>query len=202
MMTEHHFRRTLDALMVRPCPPWNVWDFTPRLHPILFVHRVDGLEAGAYILVRNPEAEPSLRQQLSDQFVWKQVYDDLPFYHLIAADSRAALRKLSCHQAIAADCCLTLGMLAEFDTIVANDPWRYRQLFWEAGMIGQSLYLEAEAGGLRGTGIGCYFDDDFHEIIGLPAGTFKSLYHFTIGDPVVDDRIATHPPYEHLKDRL
>ncbi len=202
LMSADHFRRMMDALLIRPdCPPWDVWTFAPRLHPILFVHRVEGLEPGAYILVRNPEAEPALRAQLSDQFQWNKVDPDKPLYHLVSADSRAALRKLSCHQAIAADCCLTLGMLAEFDTFVAHDPWRYRQLFWEAGMLGHSLYLEAEAAGLRGTGIGCYFDDDFHEIIGLCPGTFKSLYHFTIGDPFIDDRIATHPPYDHIKDR-
>ncbi len=32
-------------------------------------------------------------------------------------------------------------------------------LHWETGMIGQVLYLQAEAAGVRATGIGCYFDD-------------------------------------------
>ena len=202
MMTTDHFHRILDALLTRPCAPWDVWDFTPRVHPVFFLHRVEGYDSGVYILVRSPDAEASLRQKLAEQFVWAKAHPTLPLYKLIEADSRAVMRKLSCHQAIASDGCLTLGMLAEFDTLVASDPWRYRHLFWEAGMIGQSLYLEAEAGGLRGTGIGCYFDDDFHQIIGLAPGQFKSLYHFTIGDPVIDDRIATLPPYNHLKDRL
>ena len=35
----------------------------------------------------------------------------------------------------------------------------YRRLFWECGLIGQVLYLEAEAAGVRGTGIGCFYDD-------------------------------------------
>ena len=33
--------------------------------------------------------------------------------------------------------------------------------------MGQLLYLEAEAAGLRGTGIGCFFDDEVHRAIGL-----------------------------------
>ncbi len=76
---------------------------------------------------------------------------------------------------------------------------RYRHLFWETGMIGQVLYLEAEAQGFRGTGIGCFFDDAVHEILGFNDNQYQSLYHFTIGEPVEDPRLMTYPPYHHLK---
>jgi len=66
------------------------------------------------------------------------------------------------------------------------------------GVIGQMLYLEAEAAGVRGTGIGCFFDDPVHDILGLKDRSFQSLYHFTIGHPVEDTRIATLPAYDHL----
>ncbi len=62
-------------------------------------------------------------------------------------------------------------------------------------MIGQALYLEAEAAGLRGTGIGCYFDDVVHETLGLADGRFRDLYHFTVGGAVEDGRLATRPAY-------
>jgi hypothetical protein len=75
----------------------------------------------------------------------------------------------------------------------------YRRLFWECGLIGQCLYLEAEAAGVRGTGIGCFFDDPVHELVGLTGNRWQSLYHFTIGGPVVDDRLQTLPPYGHLE---
>jgi rhodanese-related sulfurtransferase len=78
---------------------------------------------------------------------------------------------------------------------VRADPWRYKQLHWEAGLIGQVLYLEAESLGFRGTGIGCYFDDSMHEVLGLKDITFQSLYHFTVGAGLVDSRIQTEPPY-------
>jgi hypothetical protein len=81
---------------------------------------------------------------------------------------------------------------------VRHTPWIYRQLFWEAGMIGQILYLEAEARGVRGTGIGCYFDDVVHAQLGLQDRSWQSLYHFTVGFPVEDPRLQTLPPYFHL----
>ncbi len=47
--------------------------------------------------------------------------------------------------------CFSLGMIAEFeDTILGSGPCAYRRLFWEAGLIGQVLYLE---GGLS---LSCY----------------------------------------------
>jgi hypothetical protein len=62
-------------------------------------------------------------------------------------------------------------------------------------MIGQTLYLEAEAAGIRGTGIGCYFDDEMHDLLGPSDRSWQSLYHFTVGGPVEDTRLTTLPPY-------
>ncbi len=62
-------------------------------------------------------------------------------------------------------------------------------------MIGQVLYLEAEAAGIRGTGIGCFFDDAVHDVIGLDSSNYQSLYHFTVGGPVEDTRLTTLPAY-------
>jgi hypothetical protein len=61
--------------------------------------------------------------------------------------------------------------------------------------MGQVLYLEAEAHGLRGTGIGCFFDDALHDLLGIRDQRMQSLYHFTIGMPVLDERITTEAPY-------
>jgi hypothetical protein len=62
-------------------------------------------------------------------------------------------------------------------------------------MIGQVLYLEAEAAGIRGTGIGCYFDDLMHELCGITDDRLQSLYHFTVGGAVEDSRLTTRPAY-------
>jgi len=66
-------------------------------------------------------------------------------------------------------------------------------------MIGQVLYLEAEAHGMRGTGMGCFFDDVTHKLLGLSNDAFQDVYHFTIGKAVDDPRLSTLPPYTHLR---
>ncbi|MFA5952143.1 MAG: nitroreductase family protein [Hyphomicrobium sp.] len=197
-MSAEVFYRLLDTLLARPIAPWDVWEFPPCLHPILFVHRVEGLEPGLYALPRNAKAAQHLREMLRPDFLWQTPQTSpshLPFSKLLPADSRAVARTVSCHQAIASDSCFALSMLSEFEPIVAPNPWRYRQLHWEAGLLGHVLYLEAEAAGLRGTGIGCYFDDALHETLGLTSLQFQALYHFTVGRPLTDTRITTLPAY-------
>ena len=113
-------------------------------------------------------------------------------------DYRVASGRLSCGQDIAADGAFSLGMIAEFEApLRRHGGWYYRRLFWEAGMIGQVLYLEAEAAGVRSTGIGCYFDDPVHTVLGLEGTAYQSLYHFTVGGPVEDTRLRTEPAYSH-----
>ena len=197
-MGREAFFRLLDALLPRRAVPWDVWAYAPRLHPVFFVHRVAGLEPGLYALPRSPQGEHELRGALSPDFLWQKVDaapSHIPLYLLQAGDGRKAARTLCCHQAIAADSCFALGMLAEFGSLVPAHAWRYRQLHWEAGLLGHALYLQAEAAGLRGTGIGCYFDDAFHELLGLSDDRLQSLYHFTVGVPLADTRITTLPPY-------
>jgi hypothetical protein len=87
-------------------------------------------------------------------------------------------------------------MIAEFERpMIEHGAWFYRRLFWETGVIGQILYLEAEAAGVRATGIGCFFDDPVHEIFGFHGMAYQSLYHFTVGAHVEDTRLTTLPPY-------
>ncbi|QSA99271.1 nitroreductase family protein [Methylococcus sp. EFPC2] len=197
-ISQARFYGLLDALLPRRSTPWDVWDFLPRVHPVLFVHRVEGLAPGLYILPRRTEVIDSLRGALNERFDWKTPEDcpaHLPFFQLAAAGCGQLAKTIHCHQAIATDSAFALGMLTEYADVLKPAPWRYRQLYWEAGLLGQVLYLEAEALGLRGTGIGCYFDDTFHELLGLSGQAFQSLYHFTVGYPLTDTRILTLPPY-------
>ncbi|QWG14685.1 SagB/ThcOx family dehydrogenase [Bradyrhizobium sediminis] len=197
-MSADTFYRLLDCLLDRPNAPWDVWNFAPCIHPIFFVHRVDGLDPGVYALPRSTAAAHALRRQLRGDFEWQtpeRTPAHLPFVRLLRTDCRVIARTMNCHQAIASDGCFALSMLSEFDSIVSANPWRYRQLHWEAGLLGHVLYLEAEAAGLRGTGIGCYFDDALHEILGIATTQFQALYHFTVGRPLIDGRISTLPAY-------
>ena len=189
----------LRRLLPEACPPFDALCWEPRLHLVLFVHRVTGLEPGIYVLARTDDAVANLQRAFHANFAWIRpagVPDDLPLYLLAHLDARRIARQLSCAQDIAADGFFSLGMLAEFDeALAAHGPSAYRQLFWEAGAIGHALYLEAEAAGARGTGIGCFFDDGVHELLGITDHRFQSLYHFTVGIPVDDSRLTTHPGY-------
>jgi hypothetical protein len=62
-------------------------------------------------------------------------------------------------------------------------------------MVGQALYLEAEGAAVRATGIGCFYDDPVHDVLGLRGHAVQSLYHFTVGQPVDDTRLTTEPGY-------
>jgi SagB-type dehydrogenase family enzyme len=177
-------------------PPWDALWWDARIHLALFVHRVDGVDPGLYVLVRNDRATEALERAMTRDFLWERVTDRVPLFLLARGDCRRLAERVSCDQEIAGDGFFSLGMLAEFDASLAEfGPSFYRHLFWESGVVGQVLYLAAEAAGTRGTGIGCFYDDPVHEVFGLTDHAFQSLYHFTIGIPVEDTRLTTEPGY-------
>jgi SagB-type dehydrogenase family enzyme len=202
-ITAHSLYRMLDMTLPRPgVVPWSSLPWQPRIHLVLFIHRVEGLKPGLYVFLRGADKEALLRERISRQeFNWQRPAGSpqhLAFFSLVFANCQRTAETLSCQQAIAGDSAFSLGMLAEFDSVLQEAPWRYRQLYWEAGMLGQVLYLEAEAAGVRGTGIGCYFDDPFHQLLGISGTALQSLYHFTVGGALTDERLVTTPPYSHL----
>lgn len=195
------FLHLLDATLARPQPPWTTLADAVNLALVLFVHRVEEFEPGLYLLVRDAATATDLPKRLNPQFaaaprVEGPAHLDL---RLLAPIDTAHLyrvaRSISCHQDIAAMSCFSLGMLAKFGAALARDPARYRTLYWKAGLLGQTLYLEAEVLGYRGTGIGCFFDDPMHDLLGLTDTGWQSLYHFAIGLPVEDPRIESTPAY-------
>jgi SagB-type dehydrogenase family enzyme len=198
-MPAQAFHTLLDATLPRPdAPPWSAWRQPPAVHLALFVHRVTDVEPGLYLLLREADQLEAVRSALAGHWLWeKRGPRYMPLYLLLPNDLRKTAQLISCHQEIAADGCFSLGMLASMRD-VQREPWRYRERFWECGMIGQALYLEAEAAGFRGTGIGCFFDDAMHRLLGLvdeDGADWQSLYHFTVGAPVDDTRLASTPPY-------
>ncbi|MGH8630084.1 MAG: SagB/ThcOx family dehydrogenase, partial [Burkholderiales bacterium] len=185
-------------VMRRPMP-WDAIPWDPAIHFGLFVHRVNGLDPGLYLLARDPAKVEKLRQSTHDQFAWATLPGcppDLPLYVLEHGDARRLATQVSCNQDIAGEGAFSLGMIAEYqEALVTHGPWFYRRMFWETGAIGQVLYLEAEAAGVRATGIGCFFDDPVHQTFGFKDFAFQSLYHFTVGGAVDDARLTTLPPY-------
>jgi len=189
-------------------PPWDTIDWSPQVHLALFVHRVDGLLPGLYAWLRDPAALDELRTAMRPEFLWERMtvphHSNLPnssnvpndLFLLVPADVRFAANRLSCDQDIASDGFFSLGMIARLEPALRErGDWFYRRLFWECGLIGQVLYVEAEAAGARATGIGCFYDDPVHEVLGLSGMTFQSLYHFSVGVPVDDGRLTSEPGY-------
>ncbi|MDX1809271.1 MAG: nitroreductase family protein [Sulfurospirillaceae bacterium] len=161
---------------------------------VIFVHGVEDLQQGLYIYMRNQELQDELKTSLDASFLWEKIDEKL--YLLKVGDFRNTARNISCSQAIASDSAFSLGMLTRFsDEILQNGAHRYKELYWECGAIGQQLYLEATSLNLSATGIGCFLDDIFHNILGLRSNNYQSLYHFTIGRGFKDDRITTKKPY-------
>jgi SagB-type dehydrogenase family enzyme len=223
------FMRMLSRL--RPeHPPWDVVAWPPHVHLALFVHRVDGLLPGIYAFLRDASVASEWRAAMRPQFVWEPQRDPAghlregELYLLLPFDMTWPAMRVSCDQDIAGDGFFSLGMIGRTGSIHdTSRAWFYRRLFWETGVIGQVLYLEAEAAGARATGIGCFYDDAVHELLGLntalasqqvglqpsptsPSGEdaefdarrseWQSLYHFSMGHPVDDGRLTTEPGYE------
>lgn len=178
-------------------PPFDVLPWDPAVHPVFFVHRVAGLDPGAYVLVRDPGARALLEATLPGDPSWREVEDapGVPLFRLRAGDLRGDAAAVSCDQGIAGNGAFAVAMLARFDQLEARGPWFYRALHWEAGALGQVLYLEAEAAGVQGTGIGCFFDEGTHELLGMTPGALRVVYHFTVGGGVHDPRLQTLPAY-------
>lgn len=179
--------------------PFAASPAAPLVSLVIFVHRVESMTPGLYLLARATAHEQELRQRLNPRFLWQKPVgcpDGVGLYELMPGDLQDAARSISCHQDIAANGVFSLGMLTQFEAPLGRyGAGMYPRLFWECGLIGQVLCLEAEAAGLRGTGIGCFFDDVMHDLLGLSDAAWQILYHFTVGKSIEDPRIQTLAPY-------
>lgn len=185
-ITESQFRSLLDAS--RECPG------TADVHFALFIHRVEGIQPGLYLYLRDAEDLESLRNALDPTFLWRDCGSNL--YLLREGDCRGAAQMVSCNQEIARDGAFSFGMLCRFAPVLEHHgAIGYKHLYHQCGAIGQMLYLEATSLGLSATGIGCFLDDEFHALLGIGDLSYQSLYHFTIGRAIVDTRITTEPGY-------
>jgi len=112
----------------------------------LYIHRVRDFEPGAYR--------------------WDKSNRRLERLHRGNVERVAAY--LSLEQALAGNACFAVSMiadLAEAARLFGNRGYRY--VHFEAGTIGQRLYVGAEALGWNATGIGAFYDDDVHRYLGF-----------------------------------
>jgi len=112
----------------------------------VYVHRVRDCEPGVYR--------------------WDRANLRLEQLHL--GDVKRVAAFLSLEQSLAGNSCFTISMiadLAEAARVFGNRAYRY--VYFEAGAIGQRLYVGAEALGWNATGIGAFYDDDVHRYLGF-----------------------------------
>jgi len=127
----------------------------------VFAHRVRDLEPGLY--------DGGLRR-------------------LRAGDVRLTAAALSLGQDLAGNSCVTFSMIADLERAAHEFGNRgYRYAHFEAGAIGQRLYLASEAMGFQATGIGAFYDDEVHACLGVE----HVIYHFACGFAVKDARLES-----------
>jgi SagB-type dehydrogenase family enzyme len=144
----------------------------------LYVHRVRDCERGVYR--------------------WNLISRTLEQLHRANVERVAAY--LSLEQSLAGNACFAVSMIADLARaarVFGNRGYRYA--FFEAGAIGQRLYVGAEALGWNATGIGAFYDDDVHSFLGFldEKGTSPDprtlaqqvIYHFAVGRAIRDPRI-------------
>jgi SagB-type dehydrogenase family enzyme len=144
----------------------------------LYVHRVRDCEPGVYR--------------------WNTSRRALEQLHTGNVERIAAY--LSLEQSLAGNACFAVSMIADLARAARAFGNRgYRYVFFEAGAIGQRLYVGAEALGWNATGIGAFYDDDVHRYLGFLDEDAKSagartlprqvIYHFAVGRAIPDPRI-------------
>jgi SagB-type dehydrogenase family enzyme len=112
----------------------------------LYVHRVQDCESGVYL--------------------WQKATQTLKLLHSSSVERVAAY--LSLEQALAGNSCFTISMIANLaEAAKAFGNRGYRYVHFEAGAIGQRLYVGAEALKWNATGIGAFYDDDVHRYLGF-----------------------------------
>lgn len=201
VMSRAALERLLAPLQDAAQLPLDAWAPSPQVHLLVFAHRVEGLPAGAYALPRTAHDMVDWAQHLPGGLNpvsnWPGALPMLTVSENPALSG--TLRTLSCHQALASDACVAFSLCAPMAAAMGEGPSAYRRLLQEAGLLGQALYLRAEAEGLRGTGIGCYFDDAVHEWLGWADARWQVLYHFTVGHPLTDPRLQSEPAYDEAR---
>jgi SagB-type dehydrogenase family enzyme len=112
----------------------------------LYVHRVQDCEPGVYR--------------------WDRATGKLEALH--RGDVQRVAAFLSLEQSLAGNSCFTISMIADLQEAARTFGNRgYRYVYFEAGAIGQRLYVGATALRWNATGIGAFYDDDVHRYLGF-----------------------------------
>lgn len=128
----------------------------------LIVHRVEGFTQGLYSLGA----------------------EDLSLEFLEEGDLSRSVISACMGQTFCGEASLVLALVADLKRLRAPFGERgYRYALLEAGLLGQRVYLAAEALGLGACGVGAFYDREVAELLRLGKGEVP-LYLLTVGPPV------------------
>lgn len=120
------------------------WNFKPRIHLVLYCHRIVGLPAGIYLLCRDLSSLNDLRHSMAHDgrtaFAWRplgELAQGLPLYLLGTGDVARFAEFASCRQEIASHGCYAASMIADLASARrdSDDGSWYRRLYWESGYV-------------------------------------------------------------------
>ena len=99
------FYRMLHKTVASPGQiPFSALPWSPHIHLAIFVHRVDGLVPGLYMLVRDPTQRSRLEAACTRAASWVHPTGcpaDLDLWRLNQFDARRTAQTVSCNQDIA-----------------------------------------------------------------------------------------------------
>jgi len=137
---------------------------SPALKLDVVVNAVDGLAPGAY------RWQPGRTLQLRRR----------------APSLREAAQAAALDQDVIGGAAVVVVLSADRGTLGADPlgPARgYRHAFLEAGLVGERLYLQAQAQGLGGCAVGAFYDDEAAALVGLAPADEWPLHFMALGVP-------------------
>lgn len=174
---------------------------SPMLSYVIFASAIEGLKPGVYCIPKDKIHMHEIQRVLFPNCALHEgLFDGVNLYSCMLGNPRRMAEYLSCGQEICRDGVMVTAMVSWLDREIESlGPYAYLDIHWEAGFVGQLLYLEAELADLRGTGIGCFFDEEIYSLFGDSSisrnHSILPIYFFTIGRAIPDPRIITLPPY-------
>jgi len=166
-LTPESLSTALAAALPQPARDWANWEISSEnpgrrlVSPLAFVSRVGGVAPGAYWVAADGRGLGLVE----------------------AGDFSRVAGYLSLEQDMATHAAVLFTLIGDLPRgFAAHGPRGWRYAHFEAGFLGQGLYLAAAACGFSATGIGAFYDEEVHRFWRIdPARHGRVIYHFALG---------------------
>eukprot|EP00339_Tiarina_fusa_P002700 CAMPEP_0116998668 /NCGR_PEP_ID=MMETSP0472-20121206/1658_1 /TAXON_ID=693140 ORGANISM="Tiarina fusus, Strain LIS" /NCGR_SAMPLE_ID=MMETSP0472 /ASSEMBLY_ACC=CAM_ASM_000603 /LENGTH=296 /DNA_ID=CAMNT_0004697887 /DNA_START=171 /DNA_END=1061 /DNA_ORIENTATION=- len=177
----------------------------PHIHFGMWITGVQGMKNGRYFLLRNQDCGDDLLrvqhkmaqgENTSELVKVPGLPEEINLFYCegIGSGEVSEFKKEasgnSCHQKIAEDCSVVIAMLSPVGEAIGLEARNYAYMHWEAGFLGQLLYVQAYQQGLGATGMGCFLDEETAAAFAV-GPDYTPIYHFAFGVMVKDHRFSS-----------